>query len=832
MSEQLPLPPRSATVQQTVCQYCTVGCGYTAYTWPLGTEHGTPSDNALGDFSKRQAPLSGLPYVSSMHAVVMRDGRPHHLVLLPAADSAINTRRNYSSRGATNAQSMYASDSPTRDRLKWPLLRVGADLVPITWEEAAGIAGGVLAGVLKEHGSDAICAKAFDHGGGGGGFENNWAVGKLLFDGLQAKHVAIHNRPAYNSEVWGSRDRGVHELHYTADDGHLCDTLVIWGANPYETATVFYLEHLLPNFKNETRAEKQAAFPNEPTPPVRWVVIDPRRSSSLEVARSIDSSRVLHLRPLPGTDVVLADALARVVLDKGWSDTGFLAERSDARSFAAYQQGSLQLGTPLKKVLAAASKTTGVSVKDIELAAEWMAKPKAKGVRQRTLTLYEKGIIWNYRNYDTVASLVQLAALSGNLGRAGTGCGRQGGHQEGYVRPNYPGSRPPVNVDQLLIDGGGKVYWVLGTNPYRSTPRAQEFRKVIGRRTRELTARVEKSGGASVDQRVQAVLADLKKSDGLFLIVSDLYLTDTAADAHLVLPAAGWGEADLTSINCNSRLLRLYERFMDPPGVAKPDWEICQLVANATQAALGSSPAAKAFEGWTFRTAEDVFLAGGASFPENTVDELAAETLPAECYRGVDYALLKKLGQQGIQTPVRQTPAGPVGTLRRYTQRFATEDGKFAWHASDPWSGYPADVEEDLAGGAHPFWLTTGRNVHLWQTGYHDRHLETKAAQVPLPYVEIHPDDAKRLELAPLELVELYNRYGSVVLQAKVTDAVAPGQLFALQYHWAGTSNALISSYTDPKTTIPWYKGARVGVRRIGASGEMPNSPLSSIDFG
>ena len=97
--------------------------------------------------------------------------------------------------------------------------------------------------------------------------------------------------------------------------------------------------------------------------------------------------------------------------------------------------------------------------------------------------------------------------------------------------------------------------------------------------------------------------------------------------------------------------------------------------------------------------------------------------------------------------------------------------------------------------------------------------------------MEIHPDDAARLGLDPLDLVELTGRTGSAVLQARITDAVAPGQLFALQYHWSGTGNALTTSYTDPKTTIPWYKGARVGLRRVGPSPmDARPSPLQGVD--
>ena len=132
------------------------------------------------------------------------------------------------------------------------------------------------------------------------------------------------------------------------------------------------------------------------------------------------------------------------------------------------------------------------------------------------------------------------------------------------------------------------------------------------------------------------------------------------------------------SINCNSRLLRLYERFMDPPGEARPDWAIMKGVAQAMERRYrraGRSDDAARCRGFDWKTDEDVFLAGGRSFPDNRVDTAQAEGLPAECYRGVDYALLKKLGQEGLQTPVRKDPKSGrlVGTKRRYGERFATE---------------------------------------------------------------------------------------------------------------------------------------------------------------
>ncbi|HEX8706124.1 MAG TPA: molybdopterin dinucleotide binding domain-containing protein, partial [Myxococcaceae bacterium] len=119
-----------------------------------------------------------------------------------------------------------------------------------------------------------------------------------------------------------------------------------------------------------------------------------------------------------------------------------------------------------------------------------------------------------------------------------------------------------------------------------------------------------------------------------------------------------------------------------------------------------------------------------------------------------------------------------------------------------------------------PFWLTTGRNQHIWQTGYHDQRIAQKMATVPLPYIEMHPEDAKRMGVKAGEQLEVYNEEGSGIFQVHVTDAPRPGLLFAIQYHPRGSANALTTGYTDAKTTIPWYKGTRVALRK-------PKRPLA-----
>ena len=833
--DALPIPPVTAEVKNTVCQYCTVGCGYKVYTWPVGSQQGglAANQNAFGvDLRNPQNPLGGLVYTETMHSIVTRkDGRQYHVVIVPANDSPINFKRDHSTRGATNALTTWSDARGTRERLKYPLLRMGDQFQVITWDEALTILAGVAKGIRDRDGNDDnIAVKAFDHGGSGAGFENNWGVGCLFFRGFSVKHIAIHNRPAYNSEVWGSRERGVHELNYDAIDARLADTIVLWGANPYETASVFYTEHMLPNIQGATLAEKEKELSRgEPVEAGYLIVIDPRRTSSLTVAETVAKDRTLHLAPNLGTDYILANAIARVMWERKYYDQRFLETRTDMAKFEEYKAKSLKVDVPYAQFMAEVEKITGVKRADIEKAADWIAKPKPGGFARRTLIIYEKGIIWNMKNYDQVAAIVQMAVLGNNVGRPGTGCGRLGGHQEGYVRPPSPtpgsiyNGGPPVNVDKYLTDGNGKLYWVIGTNPYLSTPNNQLFRKRIRERTKVLSDYLGRSGEPGTTQElVNKIVEGLYATNGLFMVVQDLYLTHTARDAHLVLPASAWGEANQTSINCNSRLLRLYEKFMDPPGEAKQDWEICKLVGlkmAELYRAEGKEEEARRFEfGKNWHTDEDVFLDGGNSFPDNAIPASEEATLPAECYRGVTYAFLRQVGQQGIRTPVRIENGKPVGTLRRYSVKFGTKDGKFSWYGTDDWEGYPAEVAKYLEGEKakqYPFWMTTGRAQGIWQTMYHDRFLPEKLSQVPMPYVEINPKDAQALGVKSGDLVQLWNEEGNGTFLVYVTDAVKPGMVFALQYHHLGSSNSMISGYTDPKTTIPWYKGTRVAIRKV-----------------
>lgn len=814
--DRVPIPPKDAQRHATVCQFCIVGCGYQVYKWPVARRGGPhPDDNAFGVDLRKPQPAYGTWVSPNQHTVVTdRDGSRHHVVILP--DDACRVNDGMASvRGGGLARTLYAPDQPTRVRLAHPLLDQGQGHAKVGWDDAVDLGARVVKAVIDRWGPDAVGMKFFDHGGGGGGFENNWAVGRFFFTGVGTRTASIHNRPAYNSEVHAAGDAGVAALTNAYLDAQLADTLLIVGANPYETQTNYFLAHMVPNLQGGTVEAKRATFGGEPAEAGRMIIVDPRRTMSVATAEAAGGAdRVLHLQIEPGSDIALLNAISRVVVHRRWHDVGFIRERTETQTYEAYLRSSLGVDRPLAEFLDEAARLTGLKVAQIEQAAAWIAEPKAAGVRRRTLLHYEKGLIWGLKNYENIAAIVDLALLTGNVGKPGTGVSRLGGHQEGYVRPPYPGGRPALNVDEALRRGEVKAFWIGGCNPVLTTSRASAIEATLKERGAPVRAALRDTAGKPVGERVAAVVEALKRG-GMFILAQDIYLTESARHAHLVLPAAQWGEANLTSIN-GERRLRLYPKFMDPPGEALADWAIMARYARRLRAlylADRNPLAANRFLDFDWKGDEDVFIHARYSYKGDGSDGI-------EGYAGVTYELLRRLGNNGIQTPVRLVRGAPVGTVRMHEDgRFNTPSGKARFiPAPLPWPGYAAAVAAQRR--KHRFWINNGRSNHIWQTSYHHRHIPLYNDRFPMPYLEMHAADAASLKIASGDLVEVVNDVGSVQAMAYVSDAVRPGHTFMLFGQPRGSVGDLISDHVDPHTTIPYYKGVWADVRRIGPAPE------------
>ncbi len=815
--DSVPLPPPGAQRFDTVCQFCIVGCGYKVFKWPVGRD-GSPEaqGNALGVDYTRPLPPLGEWISTAMHSVVTdKDARRYNVVIVPDKGCVVNEGLA-SVRGGGLAQTLFAPDRATKARLSQPLVAQGRGHAPIGWDAAVDLGARVIKAVVDRWGPDAVGMKFFDHGGGGGGFEANWAVGRFFFSGVGTRTASIHNRPAYNSEVHAAGDAGVAALTNAYVDAELADTIVLVGSNAYETQTNYFLVHMVPNLNGSTLARKRETFAGEAVEPARIIIVDPRRTMTVATAEAAATpERVLHLQIEPGADIALLNAIGRVILERRWYDVGFIGDRTEGQTFEAYQRSTLAVDRPLADVVGEAARIAGVSPAQIHQAAEWIAAPKGDQSRRRTLFHYEKGLIWGLKNYENVAALVDLALLTGNIGKPGTGCSRMGGHQEGYVRPVYPGGRPALNVDEAIRRGEVKAFWVGGCNPVLTTLRAEAMETALKERGAVVQSALDRTAGRPVGERV-ARIVDALKLGGMFVLAQDIYMTATAHYAHLVLPAAQWGEVNLTSIN-GERRLRLYQRFMDPPGEAIPDWEIMARFGRRLRALYledNNPQMANRFLDFTWKSDEDVFIHARYQFKGDGSD-------PIEGYAGVTYDLLRRLGTNGIQTPTRIVNRVPVPTVRVHEDgRFFTPSGRARFiPAPQPWPGYAAKVVAQRT--QFPFWVNNGRTNHIWQTLYHHQHVPFYAEHNPMPHLEMHPADAARLGIASGDLVELSNDVGRVRAMASITDAVKRGHTFMLFGQPRGATGDLVSDHVDPATTIPYYKGVWAAIRRIGPQPEI-----------
>jgi len=801
--DRVTLPPVNAEKTNMACHFCIVGCGYHVYKWPEGQEGGrAPNQNALGvDFRVQRPPLS-IALTPSMVNQVEENGRKYNVMILPDKECVVNQGLT-STRGGAMASVMYNSEGATRDRLKHPRMFTGDDWVDVDWSDAMGLYAGVTKRLLDTYGPDSIMFNAFDHGGAGGGFENTWGSGKLMFSALKTQMVRIHNRPAYNSECHATRDMGIGELNNSYEDSEVADTIMFIGANAYETQTNYFLAHALPNLTGASIGKKKEWFKGETVGNGRFIFVDPRKSLTTAIASQSGDDKVLHLQINPGTDTALFNGLLTYVVDKGWHDKDFIAKHTSGFEDALKAN---------KMSLSECSKITGVSEGDIRKAADWAYKPKASGHRPRTAHLYEKGIIWGNDNYRIQSALVDLVLATHNVGRRGTGVCRLGGHQEGYARPPYPG-KGPIYIDQEIIKGNGKMLTVWACNAFQSTLNAQEYRQTLYRRANIVRDALAKVRGGGVEDMVDAVFDAVSNRGGLFVTTIDLYPTKFAQASHMMLPAAHPGEMNLTSMN-GERRMRLSEKFMAPPGAAKPDAMIAAEIANTLKAMYkkeGNKEMAKRFEGFEWKSEEDAFNDGFRK-PEG-IDTQGGSTGDL-----VTYDRLRKQGNNGVQLPVKEYKNGKlVGTEMIYSDyKFSTGDGK-AHFLPAQWTGLPSTVE--IQKKKYKFWINNGRTNHIWQTAYHDQRQDFRTERYPMAPIEINPEDAKNLGISSGDVVEVYNDFGSTFAMAYLEQDMKKGHTFMMFGYHNGNVGDVVTDWTD-RNHIPYYKGTWADIRRVSSMQE------------
>jgi len=259
--------------------------------------------------------------------------------------------------------------------------------------------------------------------------------------------------------------------------------------------------------------------------------------------------------------------------------------------------------------------------------------------------------------------------------------------------------------------------------------------------------------------------------------------------------------------------MRLSQKFMDPPGSARPDCLIAAGIANTLKAMYGKEGNAKMadrFKGFDWKSEEDAFNDGfrmmGAKDVGGVIHSQGGDTGNL-----ATYALLAKAGNNGVQLPIKEVKGDKlVGTEMLYTDKFGTDDG-LAHFKPSPWKGLLPPVQKQK--DKYRFWVNSGRTNEAWQSMYHDQYNPDMKTRWPMAPVEISPPDAAELGIANGDIVELYNDYGSTYAMAYLTGDAKRGHLFMQFGHYNGIQGDVTTEAVD-RNVVPYYKGAWANLRK------------------
>jgi arsenite oxidase large subunit len=830
--DQVPVPPANAEVFPTACEYCIVGCGYKAYVWPHQDQGGSKANqNALrAEFPVPSA--TGAWISPNMHNVVRRNGKLHHVVIVPDGETAVNRKGNHSIRGGTLAQKVYNPTKPTADRLQSPLLRVRGMLLPISWDAATSIVADVSKHIIARHGEASWAMRYYSYHF----WENTYALTKLAFASVGTPNAAEHDKPTAENDATGLDDCGVDGFSAAYKDWQQADVIYISGNDPYENQTILFTEWIAPGG-------------------AKIVFVNPRKSPTAAYA---ERNAGVHLQLLPGTDSLLNDGIARIILESGWEDQEWIGKVVAAREHIAQEKSNwrrARFGLTFEEYKAwllsddeykldNVAEITGVPAEKIMRAADLLARPRGQ-IRPKASFLLEKGNYWSF-NFPNSASFSALGLICGAGGRPGQVMSRAGGHQRGMMKAaGYPlakstsvyhdfkpgdpsGGKIPLNTDLAVFQGKTRLTWAIGTTWVTALSAGQSLRDKIAALTRQHAAQV-----SSFDP--DQAIAELKQrvdNGGMFLIQQDIYQNDLTEFADIVLPASGWGEEDFARAQ-GERRLRIYSKFYDAPGEAKPDWWIIAQIAKK----MG-------YSGYDWKDSNEVFeeavtKSKGGAYDATAVVELAKR----QGKRTHD--LLRELSTTGVQLPARIEGDKLVGTDRlhdhtfpankdssKIVKQFNTTSGKAILMKGDWRTVKP--VRERFAPKDGELWVTNGRINELWQTLYDDLRKPYVKRRYPSNFLFINPADARLRGIESGDLVSVENDFvvnilgettkGALSLVAYVTDEVAPSVAYTYSFYPGQNANTIVPAITDPVTGVYNFK---LGKGRVTKIGETPLKKLA-----
>jgi formate dehydrogenase alpha subunit len=612
-----------------------------------------------------------------------------------------------------------------------------------SWEEALDLVTERLSEIYRRHGSRAIaaycCAKATN--------EDNFLLQKLFRTIFRTNNIDHCTRLCHAASVVALQMAvGSSAMSNTAAEVCENDVFILTGSNTSENHPIIAIQM-------KAAVEKYGA---------KLIVVDPRRIEMVNYAK-------IWLPEKPGSDVAIFSAMAHVILKEGLFNRPFIADRTE--NFEEFAAAMEKFTPEFAETISGVDRTLIIEAAHLYGSAKNAAIYWALGIPEHT------------HGTANALSLINLALLTGQIGRKGTGLNPlrgqnnvQGASDAGAMPWHYPGYQRVDNPEATRkfeqiwnIEAGGlnrnlglttteimsavgpagvRALYIMGENPMMSEPDLNH--------TRHQVEQLE------------------------FLVSQDLFLNETSSFADVFLPAVSWAEKNGTFTNTDRRVQRV-RQAIEPIGQSRPDWRIICSLAKKLENRLDIENSAF----WEYADPGEVMEEMGRAVPE---------------YAGVHYARLEKVG---LQTPVWDDHH--PGTPFLFGDRFPRGRGKFHKVDYNPSSEMP-DEE-------YPLILTTGRVLEQWHGGTITRHSWLDDLY-PEALIEINPADAVHLGLEDGDPVRVTSRRGSIALHCKITQKTTVGVVF-IPFHFAeAAANILTIDAIDPQAKIPEYKACAVRVAR------------------
>jgi formate dehydrogenase major subunit len=699
----------------------------------------TVSDYRLGKIDKEET-TCGFCAVGCRFEMWGKDGDA--IGVQPVDDPAQAPANNFS----TCVKGKFGHEFANSDeRITEPLVRnEDGEFERVSWGEALDRVATELRGIQDEHGVDAVGCLASSKGSN----EEAYLVQKFARQVLGTKNIDNCARLCHSSTVAALQQTlgyGAMTNRINEDVGE-ADAYLISGSNTTESHPV-----LATRIKQNVRDGADL------------IVFDPRE---VGIAEHADQ----YTRTRPGYDVAWLNGLIRYIVENDLHDEAFIERNT--KGFEKVKE-KVQAFTP-KKV----EELAGVPPEELKSAAETLAEADT------VVFGWAMGMTQSSHGTQNLIAMADLALVLGQVGKPGAGLSpfrgqnnvQGGGGDMGTLPGSLPGyqdpaddeiaekfekewgERPPeepgLKVPEMLSEaheGNLRGMYIVGENPALSEPDIQHAEEA------------------------------LEKLE--FLVVQDIFMTETAEHADVILPAATSPEKHGTFTNTERRIQRV-RPTATPPGKARQDWEITQALAQR----LGYD--------WEY------------DHPREIIDEISDL---APIYGGVSYDRLESGDEHGLQWPCWDEDHPGTPYLYDYEDgEFNFDDGKARFVPAD--GGHPGELPDEQ----YPLTLTSGRVLYHWHTGQITRRVEGLMSHVGESFVEINPSTADELGVADGEYVQVESRRGDIVVKATVTDRVGEGTLFIPMHFAAGAVNKLTQETFDPHTGIPEYKVSSVRVEPLG----------------